>query len=100
MFSATPELSTIRTFKLPRLTKDTANAEFFVLVGTGSKEAKFISGSEQLKSADKSVDAIDFRTSFPDDGPTRLLRRGILSCFPMSGCTFVLSSPYDVHSVN
>jgi tetratricopeptide (TPR) repeat protein len=100
VFSATPELSTIRTFKLPRLAKETANAEFFVLVGTGSKEAKFISGSDQLKSADKSLDAIDFRTSFPDDGPTRLLRRGILSCFPTSGCAFVLSSPYDVHSVN
>ncbi len=100
VFSTTPELSTIRTFKLPRLAKEIANAEFFVLVGTASQEAKFISGSDQLKSADKSLDAIDFRTSFPDDGPTRLLRRGILSCFPTSGCAFVLSSPYDVHSVN
>lgn len=100
LLSATPEPSSIRTFKVRRITKDTANAEFFLLLGPGSKEVKFVSGSDQLKSADKLLNTIDFRTSFPDDGPTRLLRRGILSCYSVAGCTFVLYSPNDVRSVD
>ena len=100
VFAATPELSTARTFKMPRLTKETASAEFFVLLSAGSTEVKFVSGSEVLKSATDAVKSVNFRAPFPDKGPTLVLRRGILSCYSVTGCTFVLYNLSDVRSVN
>lgn len=47
------------------------------------------------------MSATAFPPSFPDDGrtkdgPTEFVRRGILSCSAISGCTFVLYPPqYD-----
>jgi len=96
------ELSQLRTIKLEGLKSDTGSAEFFVLLGPGSnvEDVKFISGSEKLKSADKHLRAAAFNVLFPDDGPTKLLRRGILSCSSITGCTFVLYTPDMVRSVN
>jgi hypothetical protein len=38
---------------------------------------------------------------FPDDLPTKILRRGTLSCFKDSGdCRFVMQLPQDVQSIN
>jgi hypothetical protein len=96
------DLGETRTFTVERITKETSNADFFLLIGSGSKveDVKFVSGSEELKSADKALRAIEFKVPFPDDGPSRLVRRGILSCYPVTGCTFVLYNVGDVHSVN
>lgn len=96
------ELSDTRTFFVERVTKETSNADFFLLIGPGSKveDVKFVSGSDKLKSADKALRAIAFKFPFPDDGPSRLVRRGILSCYPLTGCRFVLYNVDDVHSVN
>ena len=96
------ELSATRTFKVETITKKTSTAEYFVLIGPGSKveETKFISGSDELKSADKTLRAIQFKFPFPDDGPSHLVRRGILSCYLVTGCSFVLYNLNDVHSVN
>jgi hypothetical protein len=96
------ELSNIRTFRLPRLVPDEAHAEFFVLFANGGKilDAKFVSGSDRLKSADQDLRSADIIFPLPDDGPTHLVRRGVLGCYKTSGCTFVLYSPYDVHSVD
>jgi hypothetical protein len=76
-------------------------AEFFVLIGPDTKitDTKFISGSDKLKSADSALRKINFKLTFPDDGPTHLVRRGILSCYPVTGCTFVLYNLRDVRSV-
>ncbi len=95
------ELSDTRTFAVERVTKETSNADFFLLIGPGSKveDVKFVSGSGELKSADKALRAIVFKFPFPDDGPSRLVRRGILSCYPVTGCSFVLYNISDVHSV-
>jgi tetratricopeptide (TPR) repeat protein/transglutaminase-like putative cysteine protease len=100
--NVTAELSETRTFAVERITKETSDADFFLLIGPGSKveEVKFVSGSEELKSADKALRAIEFKMLFPDDGPSRLVRRGILSCYPVTGCNFVLYNLSDVHSVN
>jgi tetratricopeptide (TPR) repeat protein len=102
LFNATNELSTIRTFKLARLTPGTASAEYFLLFGPGSKveDVKFISGSAELKSAVKVVPTIPFNVVLPDDGPTRLLRRAMIACSSVSGCNLVLLTPGAVHSVN
>ncbi len=100
--NGTAELTETRTFVVDRITKETSNAEYFLLIGSGSKvvEVRFISGSDELKSADKALSSIDVKFPFPDDGPSRLVRRGILSCYPVTGCSFVLYNIYDVHSVN
>ena len=96
------DLSELRTVKLPAITSESVSAEFFLLFGPGSKvqEVKFVSGSEKLKSADKALSAALFDMPFPDDGPTRLVRRGVLSCSSISGCVFVLYTPDSVRSVN
>jgi hypothetical protein len=96
------ELSQMRTFKLGRIIPDTASAEFFLLFGPGSKleEVRFVSGPEKLKAAEKVLSSAPFEIRFPDDGPTRIVRRGVLSCSSISGCSFVLYTPDLVRSVN
>jgi len=95
-------LTRMRTFKLPRLVSKSAYAEFFLLLAAGSKveDVKFISGSKELESSAKSLRTVDFKSSFPADSSAHLLRRGILSCYEYSGCTFVFYNLEDVHSVN
>jgi tetratricopeptide (TPR) repeat protein len=96
------ELGNLRTVTLPPITPEDATGEFFLLFGAGSKveAVRFVDGSEKLKSADKALSTAAFDIPFPDDGPTRLVRRGILSCSSISGCTFALYTPDVVKSVN
>jgi tetratricopeptide (TPR) repeat protein/transglutaminase-like putative cysteine protease len=96
------ELSDTRTFPVERVTKITSNADFFLAIGPGSRveDVNFVSGSQELRAAEKTLRAIAFKFPFPDDGPARLVRRGILSCYPVTGCTFVLYNLSDVRSVN
>ncbi|HST10855.1 MAG TPA: tetratricopeptide repeat protein [Terriglobales bacterium] len=96
-----------RTFKIPRLTQGTETAEFFVLFSADGKskafkvdDVKFVSGSDKLKTQAKQLKAIDFAFPSPSDGASRFVRRGILGCYPYSGCSFVLLDPEAVHSVN
>lgn len=85
------DLNEQRTVKLSRLVSGTASAEFFVVFGPGKKvEAKFISGSDALKGATKELETAKFNVPFPDEHPTKILRRGILACYPSSGCNFVM----------
>ena len=100
--AAGSELSEMRTFKLPRLVPKSVSGEFFLLLGPGSKvdDLKFVSGSAEPESSAKALRAIDFKHPFPDEGPTRLLRRGVLSCYEYTGCSFVLYNLEDVRSVN
>jgi len=95
------ELGITRTFAVEQITKEISNADFFLVIGPASKveDVKFVSGSSELKSADKALRTIDFKFPFPDDGPSRIVRRGILSCYPVTGCNFVLYNISDVHSV-
>jgi tetratricopeptide (TPR) repeat protein len=95
------ELSDTRTFVVEKITKETSNADYFLVIGPGSKveDVKFVNGSDELKSADKNLRAISIKFPFPDDGPTRLVRRGILSCYPVTGCSFVVYNLSDVHSI-
>jgi tetratricopeptide (TPR) repeat protein len=103
--SLTDETSRMRNFKLARLMPGNASADFFVLLVADSKagfraqDAKFISGSEKLKSSGKILTAIDFKLPSPDGVPTRLVRRGILGCYQYTGCSFVLLDPGSVHSL-
>jgi len=96
------DLGETRTFTIERIIKETSNADFFLLIGPGSKveDVKFISGSEELKKGESALRKMNLKVPFPDDGPSRLVRRGILSCYPVTGCSFVLYNVGDVHSVN
>jgi tetratricopeptide (TPR) repeat protein len=99
------DLTNIR--KLPRLMAGTFSAEFFVILARDQKtsalkvgDTKFVSGSEKLRSSGKALSGLSYKFPLPDEGPTRLLRRGILGCYAYTGCSFVLLDINDVHSVN
>jgi len=96
------ELSELRTIQLDAMKSYSGTAEFFVLFGPDAKveDTKFVSGSEKLKDADKFLRSAPFKTYIPDNGPTKLLRRGVLMCSSISGCNFVLYTPDSVRSIN
>jgi tetratricopeptide (TPR) repeat protein len=51
----------------------------------------FLSGADELKDHSAELSKIKFRISFPDDGPTRVVQRGLLSCSEASKyCTLIL----------
>jgi len=100
--SAPQELSEMRTVKLDRLIEGAASAEFFLILAPGPRveEVKFISGSEKLRSAGKTLAAAKLPEPFPQGSSARLVRRGILGCYAVTGCSFVLYTPGSVHSVD
>jgi hypothetical protein len=100
-------LQQFRTIELGKVAKDTASADFFVLLSRGKQSAatvesvKFASGDEKLKAFSDALRTADYRLTFPDDAPTKVLRRGILSCSTATGtCSFVLILPDDVRTVD
>src|SRR5205085_5178161 len=96
------ELSRMRTVKLPRIISGSASAEFFLLFGPGAKleAVKFISGSDKLSSAERTIRTAIFPVSYPDNSKARIVRRAILACSPLSGCELVLYNPQTVNSVD
>src|SRR5262249_118270 len=94
------ELGKQRTVALPRLA-NRASAEFFLMFGPGPKveDTKFISGSEQLRSASKALSQAQYKVAFPESSGARLIRRGLLACYPMTGCNFVLIPAETVRSI-
>ena len=96
------ELSRERTLKLGPLVKENAEAEFFVALAAGPKVegARFIRGSEKLKPFSSALMTAQFPALFPGATPTHVIRRGVLTCSRgASDCTFVLTLPQDVRSV-
>jgi cytochrome c-type biogenesis protein CcmH/NrfG len=91
---AVTELNDMRTVQLPRMVEGTATAQFYVVLGPGRKvDAKFESGKESLKSAEKFLRTANFKFVFPDEGPERIARQGFVSCYPYGGCSIVLTMP-------
>ncbi|HEV2468675.1 MAG TPA: DUF3857 domain-containing protein [Candidatus Sulfotelmatobacter sp.] len=100
------ELEHLSTIDLGK-TKQTGNADFFVLLGGSNGEAakaegvKFISGDEKLKTYTEALRTADYHLTFPDDTPVKVLRRGTLSCSATTGsCKFILTLPDDVTTIN
>jgi len=90
-YAGSSDLSQLRTVHLPRVVSGNAQAEFFVVFGAAGKtEAKFISGTESLKSATKTIASAKFTISLPDENPAHLVLRGIVGCYPYSGCSIVM----------
>ena len=103
---AQTELASIRTLPAGKLLKEDAQADFFVLLSPGGKNAKvdavkFISGSEKLRPFVAKLRDLEYGPMFPDASPIRLVRRGTLSCSASTGeCTFTLIRPEDVRALN
>jgi tetratricopeptide (TPR) repeat protein/transglutaminase-like putative cysteine protease len=105
------ELQRLRTIDLGKVAKETGNADFFILLSRGPGRAgssaatveavKFASGDEKLKVFTEALRTAEYRLTFPDDTPVKILRRGILSCSTATGtCTFELMLPDDVRTVD
>ena len=99
--SGADELSELRSVKLKRLVRGPATAEFFLLFGPSSKveDVEFVSGSEELKSADHALAEANFQVAFPQGCSAYLVRRAILTCSSDTGCAAVLLNPATVNSV-
>jgi tetratricopeptide (TPR) repeat protein/transglutaminase-like putative cysteine protease len=101
-----PADQALRTIPLGKVAKQTGSAEFFVLLSGGNSGAhvenvKFINGDEGLKVFAEALRTAKYNVAFPDDTPTKIVRRGVLGCSKTTGdCTFVLLLPEDVRSVN
>ncbi len=100
---AREELSQMRTVELGKMAGLTGSAEFFVLFSPGAKVdgVKFITGSEKLRPAAKTIALAHFKVPLPDDAPTKIIRRGVLVCEGMGlRCDFTLFTPDSVHSIH
>jgi tetratricopeptide (TPR) repeat protein len=114
------DLQQLRTIDLGKVAKETGTADFFVLLsrgpghpdsahpgldrGEGSaatvEAVKFASGDEKLKVFTDALRTAEYRVTFPDDTPVKILRRGILNCSTTGRCMFVLMLPDDVRTVD
>ena len=96
--SAEEELSAIRTTPLPDLKFKPGTAEFFLLFSaSGVEDVQFVRGDEQLKAAVAALRAGHYNMPFPDQGPEKIARRGILSCSAVTtpACSLVLLLPVN-----
>jgi tetratricopeptide (TPR) repeat protein len=97
-----PSLQDLRTFQLdhfPQKPKGHTNAEFNLIFEPGPKltSVKFVSGSEELRDAGAWLQSAKINVIFPDDHPTKILRRGILNCEPETpGCALVFAPPFSI----
>jgi tetratricopeptide (TPR) repeat protein len=101
------DLQQSRTIDLGKVAKETGSAEFFVLLSRGKgsdatvEAVRFASGDEKLRVFTDALRTAEYRLTFPDDTPVKILRRGTLSCSTTTGnCTFVLTLPDDVRTVD
>ena len=78
-------LSDMRTFKIrfqAKLQGNSRSANFVISLvnGVNADNVVFVSGAEELRNAIASLASAKYRQSFPDDTPTRILRKAIFSC--------------------
>ncbi|MBZ5670082.1 MAG: hypothetical protein LAO04_10170 [Acidobacteriia bacterium] len=63
------------------------------------EDVRFIGGAEHVRSLSKVVASLKFKAPLPDDGPVKLVRRGVLVCTGGNlGCDFTLFTVDSVHS--
>jgi tetratricopeptide (TPR) repeat protein len=100
------ELRHLGEIQVPNAKKLFGIGDFFVLLRPDAGKArvenlKFVSGDEALRGFVEVMRTIEFNTAFPDDTPTKILRRGTLTCLSSENhCLFLLTPPDDVHTVD
>jgi transglutaminase-like putative cysteine protease/tetratricopeptide (TPR) repeat protein len=91
------ELGRLRTTAISELNQKHGSAEVFVLFSSAKLlDVQFIRGDEELKGTMDAISHAHFdNVPFPDEGPERIVRRGILSCSPYStpSCSLVFLLP-------
>ncbi len=97
-----PELDALRSVSVPGIGKEAAQADFLVLLsGPKADQVKFVRGDNKLQALAEALRGAKFNIQFPDDTPTKILRRGTISCTAgQSECTFTMIPPDTVSSVN
>ena len=99
--SPSEELSRMRTTNLTTASHETTSAVFTIVFSKGKvEEVKYVSGSESLKSLTGKIEEAKYKVEFPDSGPSRLYRRGLVACGRLSGCDVALLLPSSVHTVD
>jgi tetratricopeptide (TPR) repeat protein len=108
--SAKGELKTYNNFEFGRLVpnlKAPIEAEFYLVFAPDSArngqvaEVRFIKGAEQLKPFAAQLKTAKYPLVFPDNAPTKIVRRGTLWCVAAPGvCTFTMVSPDLITSVD
>jgi tetratricopeptide (TPR) repeat protein len=101
---ARPEFQEARRFRLPRVLKGAAAADFLILIssradrypGPPTVRVRFLSGSESLRLVADRLQPLDYGELLPESSRAKILMRGTLSCSPASdGCAFQLRLPED-----
>ncbi|MBI1749875.1 MAG: DUF3857 domain-containing protein [Acidobacteria bacterium] len=91
------ELSALRAVRLGHLLQEKAEADFYIVfspaAGDKAEEVKFIRGSEKVRPLVEALRGARYAAPFPDETPTRIARRGTLTCFPVGGCVFIMQPP-------
>src|SRR5271156_1503648 len=104
--SAAKNLGAQRSFKVNKTGEESGEADFYILVVPTEKSAKlesvkFIRGDNSLRQATTQIRQIDFGKIPATSPPTKLLRRGKLTCEPgAKTCTLALDHPEEVRTVN
>lgn len=90
-----PEVQKLRTIEIAGLPKKMASAQFWlVFTPQGVEEVKMITGDASLSQAADQIKKHSFPQTFPDPGPVKIIRRGILSCSQFDAtCQLVLLQP-------
>jgi tetratricopeptide (TPR) repeat protein/transglutaminase-like putative cysteine protease len=89
------ELSRMRMVKITTTSHPSAHGTVSIVFSPGKVEqVTLVDGDETLKSLIERIQATKFSVEFPDQKPTRLVRRGIMSCGSL-GCDLALILPDD-----
>ena len=110
LHTATTELRDYNVFNLGQLMpalKAPAQAEFYVVFAPDATRAaqvvdvKFIKGVESLKPLAAQLKTLKYQLVFPDNSPTKIVRRGALLCIPKpGGCSFTMIGPELITSID
>lgn len=83
---------------LGAVSKEDGQADFAFVFAPGKVEGvKFLGGDDKLKGLDQKLAGLKYPVEFPDATPTKLARRGTVSCKNAS-CTLTLLAAEDVIS--
>jgi tetratricopeptide (TPR) repeat protein len=91
------DLFRARTIDLPVKGPASKKADFFVLVSSAGhvEGLKFVEGDEQMRALAPALQRLTADGWFPDDTPSKMLRRGIAACGSTGTCTFTMLLPTD-----
>jgi hypothetical protein len=89
------ELQNLRTVEISGLPKKAAAAQFWLIfTPQGVEEVKMITGDAALSQAADQLKRHTYPQTFPDPGPVKIVRRGVLSCSQFTpNCQLVMLQP-------